>query len=95
MKDPIEYQHFAALVERVAVYTERLENICRSLEQYKVDHKADITNLDNRVRALENNQSNHKTAAHVIASIGKYMVGAVITAITIYLYYRMGNPSSH
>lgn len=98
MKEPIEYQHFANLVERVAVYTERLENVCRNLEQYKVEIKSDIKEIDDRMRILEkrqndfeNQQNNHKMAVKVTASIGKYAIGSIITAITIFLYYHMSN----
>ncbi len=87
---PIEYQHFANLVERVAVYTERLENVCKNLEQYKVEIRTDIKDIDERVKKLEANQDKHTTAANTFASIAKYLIGAVITGITLTLYYRMG-----
>ena len=73
----IEYQHFSNLVERVAVYTERLENVCRNLEQYKVEIKDDIKNIETRVKVLENSHSNY----NMVANVSKYLVGAIVTAL--------------
>lgn len=88
MKDPIEYQHFASLVERVAVYTERLENICRNLEQYKVEHKSDIKGLDDRLRKLEDQSNKHHGGWIVLAAI----IGVIGYALTNYWYYKMAYP---
>lgn len=95
MKDPVEYQHFANLVERVAVYTERLENICKNLEQYKVEHKNDmrdlndnVKNIDGRVRTLED-QSNKHHGGWIILSAIILVMGY---AVTNYIQYRMAFP---
>ena len=85
MRDPIEYQHFANLVERVAVVTERLENVCKILER----HTIDVQELDERVRALERQQDNHAGRMSGGWMVACVFAGAMAYGITNFIYYKM------
>lgn len=82
----IDYQSFSKLVERLAIYTERLEHVTSDLKEFRNQHKSEMEDLDRRVRFLEEKQSNHNT----VVSFSKYIIGGMITAITMFFYYRMG-----
>lgn len=82
----IDYQSFSNLIERLAIYTERLEHVTNDLKEFRNQHKSEIDELDRRVRVLENDKLNHNGK---ITGIG-IVIGALITGLTMFFYYRMG-----
>jgi len=83
----VGYKHFSHLLERFAVYIERLENLSKKFDKHETDYKEDINSLRTRLQKIEDSDAMRRGSLFSTRTI----LEIIGFCATLYLYYHMVN----